>query len=44
MHEYNTVQDLEDLPTTWGGYDAAYAIKILPQRGLPDYCDERQVS
>ncbi len=21
MYEYNTVQDLEDLPTTWGGYD-----------------------
>jgi len=21
MHEYNTKQDLEDLPTTWGGYD-----------------------
>jgi hypothetical protein len=21
MYEYNTVQDLEDLPTVWGGYD-----------------------
>ena len=21
MYEYNTIQDLEDLPTTWGGYD-----------------------
>ena len=21
MYEHNTVQDLEDLPTTWGGYD-----------------------
>jgi hypothetical protein len=21
MYEYNTMQDLEDLPTTWGGYD-----------------------
>ena len=21
MYENNTVQDLEDLPTTWGGYD-----------------------
>jgi hypothetical protein len=21
MHEYNTHQELEDLPTTWGGYD-----------------------
>ncbi|MCK5564917.1 MAG: hypothetical protein KAJ07_06685 [Planctomycetes bacterium] len=21
MYEYNTMQDMEDLPTTWGGYD-----------------------
>jgi hypothetical protein len=36
MYEHNTIQDLEDLPTTWGGYDKlAMQSKFFLNAGFP---------
>lgn len=36
MYEFNTIQDLEDLPTTWGGYDKLpLQAKYFMKMGFP---------